>query len=144
MVNAGADAQLTGPPRRKQQKPTPPVHQRRRNVKLLSGSARIGGPIVRRPEFAMASTRFLDRSARILWARVLAKRAASQPGLQRSKAIAGGLILAATAFFVLKGAAMAAGVGLSGAEGLALWLAGPDPVTSAFSATLQPIFGARG
>lgn len=92
----------------------------------------------------MASTRFLDRSARVLWARVVEKRADARPWLQRSKAIAGGLVLATTTFFVLKGAAMATGAGLPGAEGMALWLAGPDPVSSAFGATLQPIFGARG
>jgi hypothetical protein len=92
----------------------------------------------------MASTRFLDRSARVLWARVVAKRAESRPWLQRAKSITGGLVLAVMTFFVLKGAAMATGAGLPGAEGVALWLAGPDPVTTAVSATLQPIFAGRG
>lgn len=92
----------------------------------------------------MASSRFLDRSARVMWERVLAKRAESRPWLQRSTAIVGGLVLATGTFFVLKGAAMATGAGLPGGEGLAFWLAGPDPVASAFSATFQPIFAARG
>jgi hypothetical protein len=144
MVNAGADAQLSRPHAANDKS------RRRRTTNAAETSnfcrdrrASVGLSTADR-SFVMASTRFLDRSARVLWARVLAKRAASRPGLQRAKALAGGLILAATAFFVLKGAAMAAGVGLSGAEGVALWLAGPDPVTTAFSATLQPIFGARG
>jgi hypothetical protein len=92
----------------------------------------------------MASSRFLDRSARVMWEQVLAKRAEARPWLQRTTAIFGGLVLAVTTFFVLKGAAMATGAGLPGGEGLAFWLAGPDPVTTAFGATLQPIFAVRG
>jgi hypothetical protein len=92
----------------------------------------------------MASSRFLDRSARVMWEQVLTKRAETRPWLQRTTAIVGGIVLAAGSFFVLKGAMMAAGTGLPGGEGLAYWLAGPDPVASAFGATFQPIFAGRG
>lgn len=92
----------------------------------------------------MASTRFLDRSARVLWTRVVAKRQAERRGLTRLKAMAGGLVLAVAAFFALKGAAIAAGAGLPAGEGVALWLAGPDPVASALGSLLQPVFAARG
>lgn len=92
----------------------------------------------------MASTRFLDRSARVLWTRVVAKRQAERRGLARLTAMAGGLVLAVVAFFALKGAAIAAGAGLPAGEGVALWLAGPDPVASALGSLLQPVFAGRG
>lgn len=92
----------------------------------------------------MASTRFLDRSARVLWSRVVAKQRAERRGLMRLKAMAGGLVLAVAAFFVLKGAAIAAGAALPAGGGAALWLAGPDPIASALGSLFQPVFVARG
>lgn len=91
----------------------------------------------------MASLRFLDRKAHVLEARVEARQAGERPGLQRALAMAGGMILALAAFFTLKGAALATGVALPGGEGFALWLAGPDPVTSALGAALEPVFQGR-
>ena len=91
----------------------------------------------------MASSRFLDRSARVLWSRVIDKRRADRPWLTRLTAAVGGLALACTSFFVLKAAALATGVPLPGAEGAALWLAGPDPLTAAFGQALLPVFGGR-
>lgn len=91
----------------------------------------------------MASTRFLDRSARVLWSRVVMKRTRERRGLHRATAALGGLSAAVIVFFVLKGAALAAGVSLPQGAGLAFWLAGADPVASAFGATLQPLFAGR-
>jgi hypothetical protein len=91
----------------------------------------------------MASSRFLDRSARVLWARVIDKRRAQRPWLTRLIAAVGGLALACTSFFVLKAAALATGAPLPGVEGAALWLAGPDPLTAAFGQILQPVFAGR-
>ncbi len=91
----------------------------------------------------MASTRFLDRSARVLWARVMDKRREERRWLTRLTAMVGGLALAVCAFFALKGAALAAGASLPGAEGWALWLAGSDPVTAALGEILRPVFDGR-
>jgi hypothetical protein len=92
----------------------------------------------------MASNRFLDRSARVLWTRVVAKRQAERRGLARLRAMGGGLMLAVAVFFALKGAAIAAGAAMPGTEGAALWLAGPDPLASAVGQILQPVFAGRG
>lgn len=92
----------------------------------------------------MTALRSLDRLARILESRVVAEQARRRPGLQRLIAMAGGLTLAAAAFFLLKGAAIAAGVAMPDGTGLALWIAGADPVAQAFGATLQPVFAGRG
>lgn len=91
----------------------------------------------------MPSARFLDRSARILWARVVSQRREERRWLKRLTGIMGGLALAALSYFALKGAALAAGAALPGGEGLALWLAGADPLTSALGAALQPVFAGR-
>lgn len=90
----------------------------------------------------MASIRFLDRSARILMDRATEAQRAERRGLRRLRGVLGGLVLAVAAFFALKGAALAAGVALPGVDGVALWLAGPDPVAQALAATLAPLFGA--
>lgn len=92
----------------------------------------------------MASTRFLDRSARVLWARVQEVRRAERRGLRRLRDMAGALGLAVAAFFVLKGVAIAAGAGLPGGSGAALWLSGPDPVASTLGVALEPVFAGRG
>ena len=85
----------------------------------------------------MASTRFLDRSARVLWTRVVAKQQAERRGLMRLKAMTGGLILATAAFFALKGAAIAAGGGLpAGGGGGPGVFRGPPPGA--------PVFAGRG
>jgi len=91
----------------------------------------------------MAPTRFLDRSARILIDRATEARRAERRGLRRARGALGGLALAVLVFFALKGGALAAGVALPGAEGWALWLAGPDPIARVIAATLEPLF-ARG
>ena len=91
----------------------------------------------------MASTRFLDRSAQVLWARVVSKRRQERRWLMRLTGMVGGLMLAALSYVALKGAALAAGVVLPGGEGLALWLAGADPVASALGDMLQPVFAGR-
>lgn len=92
----------------------------------------------------MASSRFLERSLRVVGARVAEKRRSERKRGQRSLAMLGGLVLAGAMFFVLKAAAMASGLGLPEGEGIALWLAGPDPVSATMSALLQPIFAGRG
>lgn len=91
----------------------------------------------------MASSRFLDRSARVLWSRVIDKRRTERPWLTRLTGAVGGVVLAGVSFFVLKAAALTTGAPLPGAEGVALWLAGPDPVTAAFGQVLLPVFGGR-
>jgi len=92
----------------------------------------------------MPSTRFLQRAAEVLESRVEERRRNSHPLRQRLLALGGGLLLAGAAFFLLKGAAIAAGAALPGAEGAALWLAGPDPVAAALGSVLQPLFALRG
>jgi hypothetical protein len=92
----------------------------------------------------MASSRFLERSVRVVAARVSARQQTERSGLQRTLSVIGGLVLAGAMFFLLKGAVMASGIGLPAGEGVALWLAGPDPLTSVVSTVLQPIFATRG
>ena len=92
----------------------------------------------------MASTRFLDRSARVLWARVHEVQRRERRTLRRLGAMAAGVGLAAGAYLVLKGVALAAGVSLPGGSGMALWIAGADPVAAAFGATFEPLFAGRG
>lgn len=91
----------------------------------------------------MPSARFLERSLRILSDREDQEQAKRRPWLQRGLGVGTGMLLAAGAFFALKGAALATGAVLPGAEGVALWLAGPDPVATALGAALEPLF-ARG
>lgn len=88
----------------------------------------------------MPSPRFLERSLRLLEAHSEQEQARRRPRLRRTLAAGAGLALAAGAFFVLKGAVLASGAALPGAEGAALWLAGPDPVASALAAALEPLF----
>jgi hypothetical protein len=91
----------------------------------------------------MASSRFIDRSARVLWSRVIERRRAERRWLARLSGMVTGLALAGAAFFALKGAAMASGTALPMVEGWALWLAGPDPLSVAVGQILQPVFGGR-
>lgn len=92
----------------------------------------------------MPSTRFLQRAADVLEARVTEHQRRQHPLRQRLLALGGGLLLTCAAFFLLKGAAIAAGAALPGTEGAALWLAGPDPVAAALGSALQPLFALRG
>jgi len=92
----------------------------------------------------MPSTGFLRRSVNVLSQRAQRERDKAHPWRQRLLAMPGGLTLAAGMFFLLKGAIIATGNGLPGQEGVALWLAGSDPVSSALGAMLQPVFAARG
>ncbi len=91
----------------------------------------------------MPSTGFLEKSVRVVSNQVTAQKEKERGGLPRTRAVLGGLLLAGTVFFVLKAAAIASGIGLPGTEGVALWLAGPDPISSAVSSALQPIFAGR-
>jgi hypothetical protein len=92
----------------------------------------------------MPSSRFLERSARVLEARVVSRRHRGRRWRLRLQAAAGGLVLATAAFLALKGLAIAAGASLPAAEGPTRWLAGPDPVAAALGQVLQPIFAVRG
>jgi len=92
----------------------------------------------------MASSRFIDRSARVMWTRIVAQRRAERRWLTQISAMAGGLVLAVVSFFALKGAALAAGATLPVAEGWMLWLVGADPLSTAVGNLLQPVFTARG
>lgn len=91
----------------------------------------------------MPSTGFLQRTLHVAEARAECEKKKRHPGLQRAAAMATGLALAVTMFFVLKGFAMAAGVGMPGNAGLAFWLSGPDPVSTAFGAVFQPVIAGR-
>lgn len=91
----------------------------------------------------MASTRFLERSVRVMQMRTRTVRRADRRGLRRLGGVTASLALAAGAFFALKGAAIATGAPLPGGEGLGLWLAGADPVASALAAALEPVFAGR-
>lgn len=92
----------------------------------------------------MPSTGYLQRTLKLAEVKAKEAKTRRRAGPQRLAAMATGLVLAGTVFFVLKGLAIAAGIGLPGQEGLAFWLSGPDPVSTAFGAAFQPAFAGRG
>ena len=91
----------------------------------------------------MPSTGFLRRKLNVAEAKAEEHRKKSRSGRKRLAGIVAGLTVTVAMFFVLKGLAIAAGVSLPGEDGIAFWLSGPDPVSTALGAALQPVFTGR-